>query len=179
MITGNAEKFHEVRELLPFVEQMDVSLPEIQSMDPHEVVTAKLNAALEHRSANFIVEDTSLSLSCLNGLPGPLVKWFLKAIGSKGLYDMANRFGDFSAIATAIVGHANAKGEIRFFEGTVKGKIVVPKAVGRMGWDSVFQPEGHSRTFAEMNINEKNEVSPRSIAVRKLKLFLDGGSAPQ
>ena len=41
-ITGNEHKFKEVKEMLPFVEQLDIDLPEIQNLDPQEIIKEKL-----------------------------------------------------------------------------------------------------------------------------------------
>lgn len=76
-ITGNKGKFEEVKAALSFVEQFNVDLPEIQEIDSRKIIKFKLLEALRHKNAGFIVEDTSLHLDCLNGLPGPLIRWFL------------------------------------------------------------------------------------------------------
>ena len=59
------------------LEQFDIDLPEIQEIDAHKVVKAKLEAALAHHEGPFIVDDVSVRCGALNGLPGPFIKWFL------------------------------------------------------------------------------------------------------
>jgi len=172
-ITGNKNKFEEVVAILPEVEQLNIDLPEIQEIDPHEIIKAKLTEAFKHTSGEFIVEDTSLYLDCLNGLPGPLIKWFLKTIGNKGLADITEKFGNDKAQAKTMIGYATDRDDIHFFEGMVEGKIVQPEAVSSFGWDPIFLPDGHSKTFAEMDKSEKNEVSMRRIALNKLSEFLN------
>src|SRR3989344_9423933 len=93
-ITGNKNKFAEVKSVLSDIEQLDMDLPEIQDFDPHKVVRAKLIEALKHKDGEFIVEDTSLYLDCLGGLPGPLIKWFMKTIGNEGLCNLAEKLGN-------------------------------------------------------------------------------------
>lgn len=171
-ITGNKNKFEEVAAILPEVEQLDIDLPEIQDIDPHEIIKAKLTEAFKHTSGEFIVEDTSLYFNCLNGLPGPLIKWFMKTIGNKGLADLVDKFGDNKAQAKTIIGYAKKVGDIEFFEGVVDGKIVQPQAQSNFGWDPVFLPDGHTKTFAEMDKSEKNEISMRRMALNKLKEYL-------
>lgn len=85
-ITGNKNKFEEVKNILGLpLEQLDIDLSEIQEIDAREVLRQKLRVAEEHGKGEYIVEDTSLYLFCLGGkLPGPLVKWFEKAIGNDG-----------------------------------------------------------------------------------------------
>jgi non-canonical purine NTP pyrophosphatase (RdgB/HAM1 family) len=172
-ITGNKNKFDEVAAILPEVEQLDVDLPEIQEIDPHEIIKAKLMEAFQHTTGKFIVEDTSLYLDCMNGLPGPLIKWFLKTVGNKGLADIAEKFGNSKAQAKTMIGYATDRDDIHFFEGVVEGKIVQPKAVSGFGWDPIFLPDGYTKTFAEMDKSEKNEISMRRMAVNKLGEFLN------
>lgn len=171
-ITGNKNKFEEVRSILGKVEQLDIELPEIQDIDAHKIVKAKLLEALKHKEGDFIVEDTSLYLDCLNGLPGPLIKWFMKAIGNIGLYKLSKKLGNDKAQAKTIVGYAKNRQNIHFFEGVVKGKIILPKGKSGFGWDPIFKPDRASKSFAEMDSAEKNAISMRRIALNKLKKFM-------
>jgi inosine/xanthosine triphosphate pyrophosphatase family protein len=74
-ITGNKNKFAEVKNMLPEVEQLELDLEEIQEFDAHKVIQAKMKEAFKHYKSGdaFIIEDTSLYLDGLNGLPGPLI----------------------------------------------------------------------------------------------------------
>lgn len=171
-ITGNKNKFDEVKAVLPDVEQVDIDLPEIQSINSQEVIQAKLEVAFSKQEGTFIVEDNSLTLSGMKGLPGPLIKWFLKTIGNEGLVKLTTIFGD-DAEAKVVIGYAKNLLEIEYFEGIIKGKIVEPKGENGFGWDPVFLPEGYSKTFGEMDLEEKNEYSMRRLAVEKLKDYLN------
>ncbi len=172
-ITGNENKFAEVKSVLPKVEQLVLDLPEIQDVDATEIVEAKLLEALKHKEGEFIIEDTSLYFNCLNGLPGPLIKWFLKTIGNQGLFNITDKLGDNKAEAKTIIGYAENKHQVHFFAGSIKGRIVFPRGDSNFGWDPIFQPEGYSKTFAEMNSEEKNAISMRRIALNKLKEFIN------
>ena len=170
-ITGKKGKFAEVRAILGEIEQLDIDLPELQELDAHKIIEAKLKEAQKHYTGKFIVEDTSLYLDALNGLPGPFIKWFMKTIGNEGLYKLAKSFDNYGAEAKTIIGYCNEQGEINFFEGTIKGTIVSPRGEG-FGWDPIFQPEGYEKTFGELSSEEKNSFSMRRIAVEKLREFL-------
>lgn len=167
-ITGNKGKLAEVRSILGDVLLLDIPIPEIQSLDAYEIIKAKLKEAKNHCSGEFIVEDTSLYFECLKGLPGPLIKWFIQTIGNDGLYKITKTFGNFNAEAKTIIGYSNILGEIYFYEGAIKGTIVAPRGKG-FGWDPIFQPEGHSKTFGELSAEEKNSFSMRRVALNKLK----------
>ncbi|MBA3733078.1 non-canonical purine NTP pyrophosphatase [Patescibacteria group bacterium] len=88
-ITGNKGKLAEVQSILGNVEGLDIDIPEIQDIDANKIIKAKLEEAQKHHAGEFIVEDNSLYLEALNGLPGPLIKWFMKTIGNDGLYKLA------------------------------------------------------------------------------------------
>lgn len=171
-ITGNKNKLFEAQSVIPGVEQLDINLPEIQEIDAHKIIEAKLQEAFNRHDGEFIVEDTSLYLACLNGLPGPLIKWFMKAIDVGGLADLAERFNNQEAEAKTIIGYARNKDDIKYFEGVIKGKIVHPRGETKFGWDPIFQPEGYDKTFAEMGIEEKNTISMRRLAMNKLDNYL-------
>lgn len=170
VLTGSKGKFEEIRVFLPEVKQLDIDLPEIQELDPHVIIRTKLEEAMKHTEGEFIVEDTSLYIDGMNGLPGPLIKWFLKAVGLEGVAKLAGLFGG-TAKAVTLVGLAQA-GEIYFFEGSCTGRIVPPRGEGGFGWDQVFLPDGSDKTFGEMSREEKEKLSMRIRALRKLSEFL-------
>ncbi len=171
-ITGNIGKLSEAKSVISDIEEYDIDLPEIQEVNAHAIIRAKLLEGLKHKKGEFIVEDTSLYFDVLNGLPGPLIKWFLKTIGNEGLYNLVEKLGNNKAQAKTIIGYAKDAEHIEFFEGVVEGEIVESAGTG-FGWDPIFKPLGHDRTFAEMSSEEKNQISMRKIAFEKLKKHLN------
>jgi non-canonical purine NTP pyrophosphatase (RdgB/HAM1 family) len=171
-LTGSQGKLTEANAIIPEIEQLDIDLPEIQELDAHKIIKAKLQAAFEHQAGEFVVEDTSLYFDGLNGLPGPLVKWFIQAVGCEGLYKFAQSFGVQKCTAKAIIGYAKDADNIRYFEGTVAGQVVEPRGDGGFGFDPIFMPDGHNKTLAEMSREEKNQISARQAAFRQLKAHL-------
>ncbi|OGY78804.1 MAG: hypothetical protein A3B74_03365 [Candidatus Kerfeldbacteria bacterium RIFCSPHIGHO2_02_FULL_42_14] len=158
---------------MPNIEQLDIDLPEIQDIDAKVIIKEKLLAALKYKQAEFIIEDTSLYFDCLHGLPGPLIKWFIKTIGNDGLFHIVEKLGNTKAEAKTIFGYAKSSDEIYYFEGSLKGNIVSPKGTSGFGWDPIFQPDGFSKSFAELAEGEKNKISMRRIALNKLKEFME------
>jgi inosine triphosphate pyrophosphatase len=174
-VSGNKNKFEEVKAILADfaeIKMLDIDLPEIQELDSKQIIAAKLSEALRHQESNVFIEDISLSMEALNGLPGPLIKWFLKTMGPEGLAHIAQKLGNNKAEAKIVLGFAKNKDEICFFEGAIKGIIVEPRGESGFGWDKIFQPEGFAKTYGEMTPEEKNAVSMRKIALQKLKDFL-------
>jgi non-canonical purine NTP pyrophosphatase (RdgB/HAM1 family) len=172
-ITGNQNKFAEVKTILPQIELLRIDLPELQEINPKKIIETKLQAAFEHNTGEFIVEDTSLYLDCLNGLPGPFIKWFEKTVGLEGLATITDKMGNNKAMAKVLIGYAKNRNEMYYFEGVLPGTIVPPRGTNGFGWDSIFQPDGLTKTYAEMTMEEKNQLSMRKVAALKLKEFLD------
>lgn len=175
-ITGNKNKFKEFEYILGKgnIEQLDIDLPELQEIDPHKIIMHKLEEALKHHKGPILIEDTSLYLDCLGGkLPWPLIKRFLKELKNEGIYELVSHYKNFKARATVLIGYAKNKDEIHFFEGTAKGKIVEPKITSDFGWDPIFHPDGYDICYGEMPREVKNKISMRSIALDKLKDFLE------
>jgi len=170
-ITGNQGKFKEVKSIIPEVEQIDLDLPEIQSLDPKKVIEEKLNEAIKNRKGEFFCEDTSLYIESLNGFPGPLIKWFLKSLGTKGIYELVKNYDNKKIIGKTVIGYTDGA-NIEFFEGELTGDIAEPSGTG-MGWDPLFKPEGFDKTLGDMTLEEKNKISMRKQALTKLKNYLN------
>ncbi len=172
-ITGNANKFVEVKAVLSELEQLTLDLPESQELDPHEIIRAKREEARKHVHGEIMVEDTSLYLEGMNEFPGPLIKWFLKSLGHEGIARLVDRLDTDRATAKTLIGYVDAQGSTHFFEGAIQGRMVHPRTTSSFSWDIFFIPDGHDKTFAEMSREEKNAISMRRMAVEKLKAFLE------
>lgn len=171
-ITSAKSKYEEAKAILPELLHLSVDLPEIQEIDAKAIIQAKLKEAFKLQQGEFIVEDTSLYFDALNGLPGPLIKWFQLKMGNDGLAKITALFKNPSALAVTCIGYAKTPNDIHFFEGELKGCITDPKGNNGFGWDPIFIPQGHKETLAEMNFNTKNSLSMRRMAFERLKNFL-------
>jgi inosine triphosphate pyrophosphatase len=161
----------ELKAIMPYLKQVDYDLDEIQSLDSKEIVAHKLASASSHTNEPLCVEDTSLVFHCLGSLPGPFIKWFEKDLGLAALADLVSRYPDHTATARTTMGYRSPNGEVRYFDGTVRGTIVSPRGRG-FGWDAIFMPTGHELTFGELGIAVKNTMSMRAQAARKLDAYL-------
>lgn len=174
-ITGSQHKFQEINAIVGCLEQLKIDLPEIQGVDPKPIIEAKLERAMVDHHRELIVEDTSLFLQCLPGLPGPLIKWFMQTQGRPGLWRLVDSLGFYEAEARTTIGYTDGSSHVRYFEGSTYGTIVAPRGDSSFGWDPLFVPEeGDGRTYAEMTEAEKNAISHRGKAARAFKAFLDG-----
>ena len=182
--TNNAHKLEEIRHILgPSVDVL--SLNDIGCHDdiPETGTTLEANALQKARyirdkyGYDCFADDTGLEVEALNGEPGIYSARYageghdseanMQKLLSK-LQDVDNRKARFRTVIALL-----QKGEERFFEGIVNGKILEEEhGEGGFGYDPIFQPEGYEQTFAEMTAEEKNSVSHRGRAVAKLADYL-------
>ena len=172
-VTGNSHKIDEARRLCASnLEMVRVELPEIQSLSILEVVEAKAQEAKHQVDGPFVVEETGFELEALNGFPGALVKWMLDAIGPEGLARVGLSMDNSRATARCALLYQNAERKL-IAEGSTSGQLVLPpRGDGGFGWDSVFIPDGESRTCAELSPTEKDRLSHRGRAWRELSAKL-------
>ncbi len=174
--TKNLNKLREVNEILGReLHQISVELLEPQGLDIVEVVKEKARYAF-HKTGKFVlVEDTGLEFDSWNGLPGALIRWFLEAVGNEGILKMLKGEKNRQATAKTAVGFYDGT-KCHVFVGKIRGEIL-PEIRGQsgFGWDPIFVPEGHSKSFGEMTAEEKNEISMRRFALLRLKTFFEKG----
>ena len=170
-LTSNAGKFAEAKAIFPILEQVELDLHEIQSLDAEVVIASKLEEASKQIDGELIVDDTGLYLDGMNGLPGVMTKWFLESIGEEGVTRLADQFGAVAKIITTI-GYTNG-GDYKFFKGEMLGRVVEPRGDRGFGFDKIFEVESLGKTLGEITLEEKNEISTRADALNQLKLFLE------
>jgi len=182
--TNNAHKISEVQAALPDWIKLQ-SLAEIGCNEelPETRPTLEGNArqkaeyVWEHFGVNCFADDTGLEVTALNEEPGVLSARYAGPQRDSSdnmnlllqqLEGNTDRSARFRTVISLVL-----EGEWHEFEGEVKGQIT-EKLSGEkgFGYDPVFIPEGHSRTFAQMTIEEKNALSHRGRAVAKLVEFL-------
>lgn len=168
LVTGNPGKLAEFKRLLPpdlAFDHHDIDLEEIQSLNNEAIVTAKVKAAYQALQRPVVVEDVTAGLTELGGLPGPFIKFFEKQLGYDALYKLRGRS---TATVVCTIGYYDGV-NLLIASGTVHG-MAVPPSDGKFGFgfDICFQPDGHSKTFAEMPPAEKDAISHRSLAVADL-----------
>ncbi|KAF7189941.1 Inosine triphosphate pyrophosphatase [Pseudocercospora fuligena] len=174
-ITGNKNKLAEVQAILSKnpvqLQSQSVDLLEIQGTI-EEISKDKARRAAEAIQGPVLVEDTCLCFDAFDELPGPYVKWFLKALGVKKFHLLLAGFEDKSAQAVCTFAYCEGPGsEPIVFQGRTNGKIVEARGPTDFGWDACFEYEG--QTYAEMPKEEKNLISHRGKALQKLISWLN------
>ncbi len=174
-VTGNAGKAKYLSDYFHIpVDHVKLDLPEIQSLDLEQIVRDKAARAYAELKKPVLVEDVSLSFDALNGLPGPLVKWFVEAIGREGICRLLD--GKMRGVTAAVTFAFTDRKKIEVFTGTRRGTIAEhPRGESGFGWDPIFIPDGHAKTWGEMTGEEKHQTSMRREALEKMIRFFAGG----
>lgn len=172
-VTSNKNKLKEFQTLLDLpIENIEIELDEIQTTDLEVLLTKKVQIAYQAIQTPVIVEDTALFFNAWNSLPGPFIKWFLNEMGVESIVQSLSSFKDKSARAVCGLGYTDGN-MTHLFEGVIHGQIVQPRGKLGFGWDPIFQPNGHTKTFGEMLQCQKNKFSMRFRAIEKFKNFLE------
>ncbi|MBL4710291.1 MAG: RdgB/HAM1 family non-canonical purine NTP pyrophosphatase [Flavobacteriales bacterium] len=119
-------------------------------------------------------DDTGLEIESLNGEPGVFSARYggpEKSFESNMnlVLDKLKGKQNRSAQFRTAIAYINKQGEELIFEGVCRGEILEEKVGEKgFGYDPIFKPEGHLKSFAEMTLNAKNEISHRGLAFSKL-----------
>ena len=204
-ITGNEGKRKEVEAILGSkkysIVNVNLEVPEIQSISVEEVTKEKIKSAYELLKDNFkevidkfmdkgvkvsnindvivICEDTGLYIEDMNNFPGALIKFYLGSLNVDGIAKMN---GGSLAKAETVIGVIKYGKIQKSLVGNRTGKIA-KKIVSKdsFGWDPIFIPdlaktkysEYDGKTYAELKkLDIKNEISHRKKAFDKFKKLL-------
>jgi len=183
--TNNQQKVKEIRhvlggkmEILTLKEAgIDIDIPE-----PHDTLeanaTEKSRTIYELTHTSCFSEDSGLEVAALHGEPG--VKSARYAGQDKSAEDNIDKLllnlkgktdtsANFRTVISLIL-----EGKEMQFDGSCRGNIIFEKRGQHgFGYDPVFIPAGSAKTFAEMDMDEKNRYSHRKIATEKLVTFLN------
>jgi non-canonical purine NTP pyrophosphatase (RdgB/HAM1 family) len=172
-VTSNPGKARQLSQYLNFpVLHKNIDLTEIQSLDLTAIIEHKASEAYRHVLSPILVEDTSLQFLALGKLPGPFIKWFLAELGTDGLCKLLDGYTDRSAVASVQLCLYNGQ-SFQVFTGTREGSIsLTPRGSNGFGWDPIFIPNEHHKTWGEMTDRENQETSMRTIALKKLSNYL-------
>ncbi len=123
-------------------------------------------------------DDSGLEVHALNGKPGVFSARYAGSQKNdvdnmnlllENLQGVADRTARFVTILTF-----HTKGQFFQFEGEVKGQIIYePRGLFGFGYDPIFVPNGYKKTFAEMEMSEKNSIAHRANALAKFVKFID------
>ena len=181
--TGNPNKLKEIKSAINSFEIVGLKDLGITEEIPETGDTLKKNAlqkakyVYDKTGLDCFSDDTGLEIEALDYRPGVYSAMYAgpdcnaennmrKVLEELG--ETPNRNAQFKTVIALIL-----QGKEYFFEGVVKGEILKDKT-GKdgFGYDPIFRPLGYKESFAEMSIAQKNEISHRGLAVKKLVEFL-------
>jgi XTP/dITP diphosphohydrolase len=182
--THNKHKLEEVKQLLDESVEL-LSLTDIQCFDdiPETKQTLEENASdkaryvYEKYGYNCFADDTGLEVEALQMKPGVFSARYAGEQKNSDdnmnkllleMHKIKNRNARFRTVISLIV-----DGYEKRFEGIVNGTILENKYGEKgFGYDPVFQPKGYSQSFAQLPLGQKNKISHRGLAVKKLTDYL-------
>lgn len=188
--THNAGKLDEMRALfaphgIEVVGAADFGLPEPDETEDSFIGNARIKArsAVAMTGLPVLADDSGITVDGLDGAPGVhTADWATTPDGRDFLMAMQRTWDALDAKgvpeprtaqfrATLLLMWPDGHEEV--FEGVAPGRLVWPPrgALGH-GYDPMFVPDGHDRTYAEMSADEKNAISHRADAFRKLGAVL-------
>lgn len=181
--SNNNNKIKEIQQLLPATIQI-VSLQDIGCFEdiPETANTIEGNAILKANYVtqkfghNCFADDSGLEVDALNGSPGVYSARYAGEPKNDdnnmtklllNLKDKTNKKANFKTVICL-----NINGKQHLFTGIINGKITGEKiGTNGFGYDPIFIADGHSKTFAELTMEEKSSISHRGIAVKQLVNF--------
>jgi XTP/dITP diphosphohydrolase len=182
--SNNEHKIKEIKSLLgnsfTLLSLHDINIREDIPEEEPQIegnALAKARYVFNVSGLNVFADDTGLEIAELNGLPGVHSARFAgenkdsSANIEKVLFLLGNSKNRKARFRTVIALILEKKEYL--FEGIVNGTIIKEKrGIEGFGYDPIFLPDGKTRTFAEMELSEKNTISHRALAFEKLKKFL-------
>ena len=182
--TNNSHKLYEVRQLIS--DDLDlVGLKDINCIEeiPEEQETIEGNASqkafyiFNKYGLNCFADDTGLEIDGIDGRPGVYSARYAGEDCSfqdniykvlKEMAGMENRNAKFRTVISLVI-----NGQETQFEGSVHGVILnTGRGESGFGYDPIFQPDGFGESFAEMSLEQKNQISHRGKATGKLCDYL-------
>ena len=182
--TNNAGKLAEVQKMLPKSIEL-LSLKDIECFDDIEETATtlegnakiKANYITENFGYNCFADDTGLEVVSLNGAPGVYSARYAGEPANaennmqKLLTNLSNSTNRNAQFRTSIC--LNLDGKQFLFDGICEGEITKEKQGEKgFGYDPIFIPSGFDISFAQMTSEEKNKISHRGLAIKKLIEFL-------
>lgn len=181
--TNNPNKLKEIRNAVSDFKIISLNELNINEDIPETGNTLQENALqkasyiFNKTGENCFADDTGLEIQALNNQPGVYSARYagenctpednIQKVLSK-LNGIKNRNAKFKTVITLILNN-----KTYFFEGEVKGIILEEKTGDKgFGYDPIFRPNGFDVSFAQMSTQQKNEISHRGLAVKKLVEFL-------
>ena len=184
--TGNSNKKEEIAALIG----SDTELKDLRDLGVtedisetgatlHENACIKAQYLWDRFGLPVFADDTGLETTALDNRPGVYSARYAgpakdPVANMQKLLRELQGLADRSAQCRTVIAYIDSSGKLRCFEGIAKGQILQePRGAKGFGYDPIFLPEGHERSFAQMGLKEKNGISHRARAFRSFIAFLE------
>jgi XTP/dITP diphosphohydrolase len=148
------------------LEHIKTSYPEIQADRIEDTIVPGLRWLMERYNRPLMMDDSGLFIDALKGFPGVYSAYVFKTLGCDGILKLMQGVSERSARFECCIGFMVPGGVPHISKGVAKGSISKEKAgSGGFGYDPVFVPEGYSKTYAQIEVSEKNKISHRGKAI--------------
>lgn len=182
--TANQNKANEIQKIVPQEIQIlslkdigfEGEIPETQPTIEGNAIQ-KANFIVDKFAQNCFADDTGLEVEALNGEPGVYSARYAGEerddeknidLVLEKLANQENRKARFKTVIALVI-----ENQLHTFEGIIEGEIIKERRGSQgFGYDSVFVPNGFQKTFAELSMQEKNQISHRARAIKKMINFL-------
>lgn len=165
-----------IKEILPMPSGIGEIIEDGKTFIENSLIKAR--AVYNHTKLPSLADDSGLCVNALNGHPGI----YSARYGGENLsyeekmkmllYELKDKEDKSAYFITSAVCVLDDNYYIAV-EGKVNGKIIEnPRGYEGFGYDPIFQPDGYDVTYAEMKLEEKNSISHRSLAMKKMKEIL-------
>ncbi|WP_210528464.1 RdgB/HAM1 family non-canonical purine NTP pyrophosphatase [Rubellimicrobium arenae] len=182
--TGNKGKLEEMRALLEprgigITSNADHGLPEPEETENTFLGNARIKAHAAAKALGLpaLADDSGIEVEALDGAPGVRTADWAETPNGRDFLVAMERTHDalvasgapepWRARFVSVLVLAWPDGHEESFRGEVNGRVIwPPQGVLGHGYDPIFIPDGHERTFAEMTAEEKNALSHRGASIR-------------
>jgi XTP/dITP diphosphohydrolase len=182
LATANAHKLREYQELFPGVELVMGLARQHEENGESFWANALIKARAYWRGNPVLADDSGLCVLALGGEPGVFSARFGEVEAGRPLTDaekndlllrklegVHERSAYYVCALVLLWEPERFVGVQETWEGTILGS---PRGTGGFGYDPIFLPQGETRSSAELSSSEKNRLSHRGKAARKIETFL-------
>ncbi len=152
------------------LERIRTPYPELQAESLEITIIPGLQWLTSKFDRPIMIDDSGLFIDALKGFPGVYSSFVFKTIGNDGILSLMRGMKDRGARFECCIGFMRPGQEPFIAKGIAKGTISESKlGTGGFGYDPVFVHEGYTKSYGQLEIQEKNRISHRG---RAISIFL-------
>src|SRR5262245_50066420 len=174
LVSGNLDKVRVVEAVVGHpIDQVELDLDEIQELDQEKISEHKARQAWELVRRPLVVWDMAVYIECLNGFPGPLIKWFWQQVGLERICEIAHLLNNDRMRVVSYLTYVD-ESRLVHFTGEIRGTVApVPRGTRGFGWDAIFIEDGYDKTSAELKEADPTYHLIRREVFRDLESYLE------